>query len=1147
MTRPTTLRRSCSGLRRSALAAFALLAALSGGCGSGGSGTGGGAGLSLGQDSDADGLTDQQEMDGWTVTTDRTGYGASQAWVYHVTSDPFNADTDGEGLGDKQEFESHTDPRMRDTDEDGLEDPDEVRSYRTNPLSVDTDGDALEAGHAGVPDPRLFDGNELNQLGTSPTLADTDGDGRSDLAEVDDALFSPLIAEVPEAELVPAGDIDLRLDVEYAEAEVGTQSYGTSTTISSSTTVVSENETQNTQEHGWEIEVEAHLEVEAGLASGVTWGGSVTAGGHGTYTDQTTTRMSKEATTALADESSRLETNSKEATETFASGRMSVGMRVRNIGLSTFTMTDLGVTVLQMAPATANSGGTGFAAASFKTLATLFPQVDEVTLSPNELSPVIQMSTGEVNPDVIRGFMRNPSSLIFEDALFDLRDAEGRNFRFITENTFSRTARLDIVNADGSSESYRVATNVDRDANGNLIGVTMGKVLTEILGFTYTTRAPVPVEGTHRVLQSLRGVAETQTGPPQTLGTAYGRWVFVAADESQTQVDFDQIVLAPGQTVRLLYVSDRDGDGIPSGRENALGTHDSGSASGDSDGDGLSDRLEVRDGWDVAVTGRPLRRVFSNPRLVDSDGDGRTDAQERSSGTDPLRRDTDEDSLPDASDAFPLIPAGIMYVSQSGNNTNGDGWATAYTNLVAAEQNAHTRNTNFINTDDIAQIWVAAGLWQLNGTAGFGLGPARGTTTYGGFRGYETKLASRNANPAFNGTSLIPDRTASTGGAIIGYRRVNSSSPYYSGNLDGFSLSSYYPTAGITMDIPQDRPTIRNLLFSELGDPRGSSVITARGAGLRIIQGTPTIERCIFVGNQVQDSGSSTMAQGAAIFVNSGTLVTINDCVFDNNLARGVNGATAKGGAICNDGTVEVARSVFAGNLCESRDAAGTVTSSFGSAIHNSSPIGWCNLSNCDFYFNVGPHVQSDNVFTAVNCRFFQTRTPAPAFEADGLTFGNTTSLTNCTMVLTKVGFTSTGNQGNFRFWNPAPHNLHVQNCIFQDARIVNSSNQNPVGFSSHIILCNVSGTPGLVSSLILCPSNTVGFVNPSLGDLRLTFDSPAVDSGFNDFDTRYHEFGVQPIPGIDLDGNLRFVNGRSLPTAIVDLGAYEYQGGGGQ
>jgi hypothetical protein len=62
-------------------------------------------------------------------------------------SNPFIADTDGDGLNDRIEIrEYQTDPASADTDIDGLDDGSEINKFGTNPFVADTDGDGLEDG-----------------------------------------------------------------------------------------------------------------------------------------------------------------------------------------------------------------------------------------------------------------------------------------------------------------------------------------------------------------------------------------------------------------------------------------------------------------------------------------------------------------------------------------------------------------------------------------------------------------------------------------------------------------------------------------------------------------------------------------------------------------------------------------------------------------------------------------------------------------------------------------------------------------------------------------------------------------------------------------------------------------------------------------
>lgn len=74
------------------------------------------------------------------------------------------------------------DPCNSDDDGDGLTDEIEVNTYRTNPMSADSDADLLS------------DSDEIS-LGTDPTDPDTDGDGMNDGYEVANACLQVLVAD----------------------------------------------------------------------------------------------------------------------------------------------------------------------------------------------------------------------------------------------------------------------------------------------------------------------------------------------------------------------------------------------------------------------------------------------------------------------------------------------------------------------------------------------------------------------------------------------------------------------------------------------------------------------------------------------------------------------------------------------------------------------------------------------------------------------------------------------------------------------------------------------------------------------------------------------------------------------------------------
>ena len=128
-------------------------------------------------DSDGDGLTNREE---------RT-----------LGTDPGNPDTDGDGLNDGAEVNRHgTNPLLADTDGDGLTDGAEVNAQSTDPLNPDTDGDGLG------------DGAEVNMHKTKPTAADTDGDGLNDGAEVNTHKTDALAADTDKDGLKDGAEVN---------------------------------------------------------------------------------------------------------------------------------------------------------------------------------------------------------------------------------------------------------------------------------------------------------------------------------------------------------------------------------------------------------------------------------------------------------------------------------------------------------------------------------------------------------------------------------------------------------------------------------------------------------------------------------------------------------------------------------------------------------------------------------------------------------------------------------------------------------------------------------------------------------------------------------------------------------------------------
>lgn len=591
-------------------------------------------------DLDGDGLLNLIETEGWTVVTlDAMGIATQKT----VTSEPGIPDTDSDGLSDKEERDRGLDPRRLDTDGDGLTDYEETRDYFTNPAAVDSDGDAKG-------DSRFLDGPEVRDRGTSPNLPDTDGDKRPDPDEIlgnGNALISDLPR--PAVEILE-NTVELILNVTYSTGITGTTNYK-QTLGQSQTTALRRSDATSTQTSlEASASITAGVEATAGLPPGVTVSASATVGFSAGYMEQNTVTVDSEKSQQSQEQFETYQEDSVSSTESAASGEIAVNVLVTNRGTVAFTLKNLSINALRRNPT---------APASPIPVATLQVDVvqDGVTLGQGQ-GAVLTARNNNVNAAQIKELLRDPTQLSFTIANFDLLDAEQRNYAFFQETNAKLTAGLTIDfgngpvnNQLGRVERYRVATNVRIDTNTFPKGVTIKDVFEKYLrsvsqpnGIPYTV-ATNSVTG-RRVLEGIRGV-KTDVGVRHF-------WVVAANDRfiQANQGDFDASVLMPGDQVSIFYVTDEDDDQLIDREEFIYGTSDT---SVDTDGDGLGDFEEVRTGWNVGVTNRPVRRVFPNPVLVDTDGDGRTDLQERNAGTDPRLKDTDLDGFPDNSDPNPLL------------------------------------------------------------------------------------------------------------------------------------------------------------------------------------------------------------------------------------------------------------------------------------------------------------------------------------------------------------------------------------------------------------------------------------------------------------------------------------------------------------
>jgi hypothetical protein len=137
----------------------------------------------IAEDADTDGMPDYWEganslfpTNPADASVDSDGDGLTNLQEYQYRCDPWEVDTDFDGVSDPAEVAAGTNPAYAswaDDDDDGLQDPWERRYFA---------GTASQVG-TGDPDHDGLDNAKEQLIGTAPTVADTDGDGQSDFDE----------------------------------------------------------------------------------------------------------------------------------------------------------------------------------------------------------------------------------------------------------------------------------------------------------------------------------------------------------------------------------------------------------------------------------------------------------------------------------------------------------------------------------------------------------------------------------------------------------------------------------------------------------------------------------------------------------------------------------------------------------------------------------------------------------------------------------------------------------------------------------------------------------------------------------------------------------------------------------------------------
>lgn len=459
---------------------------------------------------------------------------------------------------------------------------------------VDTDGDGL------------FDDTELLS-GTSPVLVDTDGDSISDERElvelgfdptIDPVSFNPLVADIPRLGIILRSPPVMHLIL--TDTLSVSKVFEVDRTVENAVTI----DQSFTDSVVDTIEVSQTASQSTTFTNGVPGDTTISYDISKTITQDVSFSFTKTQTVENVQSITEIEAFSVTRDIAASGGDLRIVVDIANLGNIPFRVDHIVLSAIIPDPShPGNFFPVGNLVYDTSHNYTGFPSF---SIPPGGVFPGVNFVNDILDLEVAKLVLRNPGELIITVATFELSDADGTPFGFNFTDILARDALI-VIDYAGKRipEKFFVATNSD-PLNP---GVTAGRALRDILHIPFETVNSASLTG-------LRNDPNVRASGPnafwlvvQTRNNGLGN-VVTRFDPRAGDFDFENILLRGGDTLFLVWMEDKDGDGIFSRQERLLGTSD---LTVDTDNDGLDDFFEVF----VSHT---------DPNNPDTDGDGVIDS-----------------------------------------------------------------------------------------------------------------------------------------------------------------------------------------------------------------------------------------------------------------------------------------------------------------------------------------------------------------------------------------------------------------------------------------------------------------------------------------------------------------------------------------
>ncbi|MEW6104276.1 MAG: right-handed parallel beta-helix repeat-containing protein, partial [bacterium] len=320
-------------------------------------------------------------------------------------------------------------------------------------------------------------------------------------------------------------------------------------------------------------------------------------------------------------------------------------------------------------------------------------------------------------------------------------------------------------------------------------------------------------------------------------------------------------------------------------------------------------------------------------------------------------------------------------------------------------------------------------------------------------------------------------------------------------------------------------PTITNCTIS-------NNTTNWKGGGISCYNSSSIITSCTISGNTVISGNGGGIAS-------SESSLSITNCTVIGNIANiGAYGGGHAGGILCHSSSSSITNCIILENIAGSYYGGG-----IDCVEHDSSIITNCIISRNQAYLGGGGIYCDLSSPSLINCVIIENQTQYNTTYGGGrgggiLCHSSSPSIINCTISENMANYNDGGGIGVYDNSFPS-----IVNCII-------SGNTTP--FNGGGIACDnpsltisydnfwnnspqnyygITDQTGINGNICLNPQ----FVSTSTGNYRLQSSSPCIDAGSND--------AVPTWLTTDKDGNPRIADGDGDNIAIVDMGAYEYQG----